>query len=390
MNRTSKTLAAGLLGAATLAAAPEAAAQAAAPAREPITIGWVPPDITGVFRTATEYFERAARHATEAGLPTQIVTRAPAAHTAFADQLTIVEDLIQRRVSVIAISPTEVEVVRPALRRANERGIPVVVVNLLEPIRDVRVAAYVGFDNGQAAMVSAFAVADYFGGPGVLGTGRRVEPQDGFVDLAFYQNLYRDLPAEERAQIRARGAIIEGIAGGFFSTARNNGFRSVIQQFPGIQLAGQPCAADWNRARATRCTEDLMQTNATNLDFIWASSNEMGIGAMLAADSAGRLARAEDPVTPGDRSIAIFSNGVTPESTARIAEGRIISETTHGFVDWGWHGGAIAVRVACGLEVPQVFDIRPRIAFRGNSTDFFPNPRLPDINWAEIRQNCRR
>ena len=35
---------------------------AAAPGRwqEPIVIGWTPPDITGVFKTATDFFEKAA------------------------------------------------------------------------------------------------------------------------------------------------------------------------------------------------------------------------------------------------------------------------------------------------------------------------------------------
>ena len=33
-----------------------------------ITIGWTPPDITGVFQTATDYFEQAAEGAAEAGI----------------------------------------------------------------------------------------------------------------------------------------------------------------------------------------------------------------------------------------------------------------------------------------------------------------------------------
>jgi ribose transport system substrate-binding protein len=390
MTRLSKGFAVWLLGAAGLAvAAPEAAARGAPTAQNPIVIGWAPPDITGVYRTATEYFEASVRAANEAGIPTQLLTRTTATHTAFADQVAILEDMILRRVDVIAVAPTEVEAVRAVLRRANERDIPVMVVNLLEPIRDVR-ASYIGFDNQQAAMVTAYAIADYFGGPGVLGTGRHVAPQDGYIDLAFYRSLYDNLPAEERAAIRARGAIIEGIAGGFFSTMRLKGFDSVIRQFPGIEILGHPCAADWNRARAIACTEDMMRVHATNLDFIWGNSSEHGIGAMLAVEAAGRLARAEEAPSPGDRSIAIFSNGVTPESTARIAEGRMLAETTHGFVDWGWHGGALAVRMACRLEVPQIYDIRPRIAFRGNASDFFPSPRLPYLNWAQIRQDCRR
>ena len=32
-------------------------------AAEKITIGWAPPDITGVFKTATDYFEKSAEDA---------------------------------------------------------------------------------------------------------------------------------------------------------------------------------------------------------------------------------------------------------------------------------------------------------------------------------------
>ena len=52
-----------------------------------ITIGWTPPDITGVFKTATDYFERAAKDAKKAGFDVEIISRSPATHTAFADQL---------------------------------------------------------------------------------------------------------------------------------------------------------------------------------------------------------------------------------------------------------------------------------------------------------------
>ena len=140
-----------------------------------IVIGWTPPDITGVFKTATDYFERAAADANKAGFNVKVISRSPATHTSFADQLAIIEDFISRNVDVIAISPADTEAVKPAIRNANEAGIPVVMVNLLEPQDDIEVASYIGFDNSEAASVSAYAVLDYFGGPGVLGTGEKVD-----------------------------------------------------------------------------------------------------------------------------------------------------------------------------------------------------------------------
>jgi ribose transport system substrate-binding protein len=347
-----------------------------------VVIGWAPPDITGVFKTATDYFEKAAADATANGIKTTVISRSPATHVAFADQVAIIEDYIQRKVNVIAVSPAEVEVVKPAIAKANAAGIPVIVVNLLEPIEGIEVASYIGFDNADAASISAYAVLDYFGGPGVLGEGTKatVKPED-YLDLAWWENLYKDV---DKNSIKARGAIIEGVAGGFFSAARLQGFHEVIDQYPGVEIVGSPCAADWNREKGVRCTEDILQANPSNLDFIWAASNEMGLGAMLASESAGRLETVGNLKT-GDNTVAVFTNDVTPESTDRIREGKLIAETHHGFPEWGWFGTEFGVTLACGGEVPDVYDIRPRTVYQGNADQFYPNPVLPEIDWDAIK-----
>lgn len=372
-------------------APPAEAPPAEAPAwQEPIVIGWTPPDITGVFQTATDFFNLAAEDANANGFDVEVIAQSPATHIAFADQVAIIEDYIQRGVDVIAISPIEVEVIKPAVQEANELGIPVIIVNLLEPIEGLDIASYIGFDNTVGAEVTAYSVLDYFGGPGVLGTGEMVEvTQDQYLDIDFWRDLYADLSDEEAAAIQARGAIIEGVAGGFFSQARLNGFHNVVDQFAGMEIVGNPCAADWNREKGINCTESFLQANPTNLDFIWAASNEMGIGASLASAAAGRLELATDGPTLGDESVAIFTNDVTPESVDMIAEGRIVAETTHGFADWGWYGTYFAVRLACGMDVPETFDIRPRTAYIENARLFYPEPALPVLDWQEVKDNCQ-
>lgn len=340
-----------------------------------IVIGWTPPDITGVFRTATHYFEVGAFDAVLNGITVSIIYRAPASHIAFGDQVAIIEDFITMGVDVIAISPIEVEVIIPAIRKANEAGIPVIIVNLLEPIAGVEVVSYIGFDNFECAEVSAYTVLDYFGGPGVLGTGRKVTVKPGeYLDLKWWRDLYATVTPEEKAAIKATGAIIEGVAGGFFSTARVNGFHSVIDEYPGIKIAGT-LPADWNREKGIKAAEDFLTANPKGtLDFMWAASNEMGMGAMLAAEAAGR-----------QDEVAIFTNDVTPESVMLVAEGRMVAETTHGFADWGWYGVEYAVRAALGLDVPPIFDIRPRTMYQKNAHEFFPDPKLEPIDWKAIK-----
>jgi ribose transport system substrate-binding protein len=354
-----------------------------------IVIGWTPPDITGVFQTATDFFEMAAAQAGEHGIEVEVISRSPATHVDFADQLAIVEDYITRGVDVIAISPADTEAIKPAIQQANEAGIPVIMVNLLEEQADIEIASYIGFDNTEAAMVSGYAVLDYFGGPGVLGAGEQVDVEpDQYLDLEWWQGVYDGVDLSE---IAARGVIIEGIAGTFFSQTRLDGFNEVVGMADNVEILAEPIAADWNRELGIAAAEDfLSRFGADELDFIWAASNEMGIGAMLTAEREARLNASGGTTPPEEGLVSIFTNDVTPESTEYIREGRLIAETHHGFPEWGWFGTEYAVRLACGLEVPQSQDIRPRTVWQENADLFYPEPQLPEIDWDGIAADCQR
>jgi ribose transport system substrate-binding protein len=355
--------------------------------REEIVIGWTPPDITGVFKTATDFFEQAAEDANKEGFNVRIESRSPETHTAFADQLEIIENFVSTNVDVIAVSPADTEAIKPAIQRANEAGIPVIMVNLLEPQDDIEVASYIGFDNSEAASVSAYSVLDYYGGPGVLGAGEKVDvPQDQYLDLEWWEKMYQNADA---SQIQASGVIIEGIAGTFFSQERLDGFNQVMDQYDGIEILGEPIAADWNREKGVQAAEDfLARYSPQEMDFMWAASNEMGLGAMATAERRGVLDDSGGETPPEEGKVAIFTNDVTPESTDAIREGKIIAETHHGFPEWGWFGTKFGVQLACGQNVPKTYDIRPRTVWQGNADLFYPTPDLPEINWQQIKNDC--
>jgi ribose transport system substrate-binding protein len=356
-------------------------------AGQQIVIGWTPPDITGVFKTATDFFEKAAAEANKAGFDVKVESRSPATHTAFADQLGIVEDFISRKVDVIVISPADTEAIKPAIRNANEAKIPVIMVNLLEEQRDVEIASYIGFDNADAASVSAYSVLDYYGGPGVLGTGPKVDVKpDEYLDLKWWQGVYQN--ADKQAP-KAGGAIIEGIAGTFFSQERLDGFRTVIDQYPGIRVLGRPIAADWNREKGIKAAESfLSRYPPQQLNFIWAASNEMGLGTMITAERRRLLDASGGDTPPAPGRLAVFTNDVTPESVDAIKAGKIVAETHHGFAEWGWFGAQFAVQIACGQGVPAKYDIRPRTVWKGNADQFYPNIKLPAIDWQKIKNDC--
>src|SRR5215216_817766 len=355
--------------------------------QEEITIGWTPPDITGVFKTATNFFEKGAEDANTAGFNVKVESRSPATHTAFADQLEIIENYISQQVDVIAVSPADTEAIKPAIQRANEADIPVIMVNLLEPQDDIEVASYIGFDNSEAASVSAYSVLDYFGGPGVLGSGPKVEVSpDQFLDLEWWEQTYADADKETP---KASGTVIEGIAGTFFSEERLEGFDKVVSQYPNIKILGKPIAADWNREKGVKAAENfLSRYSPSQMNFIWAASNEMGLGAINAAERKGALDDSGGETPPAKGKVAIFTNDVTPESADAIRDGKLIAETHHGFPEWGWFGTEFAVRLACGQQVPKTEDIRPRTVWQGNADQFYPEPKLPPIDWKKIKADC--
>jgi ribose transport system substrate-binding protein len=354
-----------------------------------IVIGWSPPDVTGVFQTATQYFEQAAEEAGKAGIEVEVETRSPASHTDYGDQVAIIEDFVTRDVDVIAISPTDTETIKPAIRQANEAGIPVIYVNLLEEQSDVEVASYIGFDNTVAAKVSGYAMLDYFGGPGVLGAGPKAElPDNGMLDIEWWEQTY---DGADLAGVTADGVIIEGISGTLFSRNRVDGFTEVADTASGVEVVAEPIAADWNREKGTSAAETFLgRFGAGELNFIYAASNEMALGAVAVAQQRDRLDSSGGTTPPAADKVAIFTNDVTPESADAIRDGSIVAETTHGFAEWGWYGTEFGVRLACGLDVPELQDIRPRTVYADNVDEFYPDPQLPEIDWESIAAECER
>jgi len=350
-----------------------------------LTVGWVPANTTGVFNTATSYFEKAVDGANENGFDIKLLTQAPTGGEANSSGFQqIIENMIAQQVDVIVVSPGDSQAIKPSVRAANEAGIPIVYVNLLEDPDDVDVSAFVGFDNVDAGKISGYSVLDYFGGPGVLGDGEKVEvgPED-YLDLAFWEDLYDGVDV---SGLVGTGAIIEGVKGTIYSNQRLEGFNEVVSGASGIRIE-TTLAGDWDRQKGADAAAAII-TRYENLDFIWTASNEMALGAINILADADRLEVNSDGASHTPGLTALFTNDNTEESNEAIRAGKIIAETSHGFADWGWVGTEVAVKLACGVETERFNDTRPRTVFLTNVDQFYPNPSLPDIDWAGIAESC--
>lgn len=342
-----------------------------------IKVGWAPPNITGVFETAENNMNKAIEDAKKHGINIELTTVASPDETQYENQVKAIENLVQSDMDVIICSPGSLEAVQASLEDATKQGIPVILVNTGEDVLadNPWVSSIIGFDNVDGGAVSGYALLDQLGGPGVVAPGDTVEVEEAtYLDRSWWEDVYKDF---DYSTISGKIAIIEGIAGSYYSNARLEGFHSVVDQCPNLEVV-TTLAGDWDREKGTKAAENILQAN-DELDAIWTASNEMGIGAAIVTGNIGRT------------DVLISTNDGTPESVDMIRNGQIVTETWHGFPEWGWYGIQFATQLALGQgdDVPQFFDIRPRTEYKDNADMFYPDTKLEEIPWDDILANAK-
>lgn len=303
-----------------------------------ITIGYVPPQTILVWNVAEQYMQKAAEQGRQYGFDIEVITQAPVVDTEFSDQGRIIDDFISRGVDVLVIGPIDIPPLIAPIQRANEAGIPVIVLNMLDgfPPEDCDVLAYVGMSNYEAGLLAGQWAAQTLGGAGNV-------------------------------------AIIQGIVGSIYEEQRTQGFMDGIAD-TSIEVVAQG-PGDWARDKSRSVAEDFI-TAHPDLNLIFAESAEMGLGAMAAVDSAGL-----------SEQIIVQTQDGTTESIQTVAEGGLDADLWHGFPTWGYRSVELAVMATVGMEVPQQVDIGLRVIDQANIDLFYPDPTeevLGPIDWDGI------
>ncbi|ETX29399.1 sugar ABC transporter substrate-binding protein [Roseivivax isoporae] len=173
-----------------------------------------------------------------------------------ARQIAQVEDLIQQQVDAIIIWPTNGEAVIPAVRKASQAGIPVIVTNSN--------IAEQGFD-----FVASFS------GPDNITQGARA--------AEIMCDRFKALGIETEAEI----VQISGQPGYTTAIERAKGFEDRLPEVcPEVTLLEtQP--GDWNREKSQQVMEAFL-VKYDSIDGVYAGDDNMGVGALNAAKAAGR------------------------------------------------------------------------------------------------------
>ncbi len=107
-------------------------------------------------------------------------------------------------------------------------------------------------------------------------------------------------------------AELLGLAGDNNTRNRSNGFHSVVDRYPGLQMVAQQ-NADFDRTKALDVMETILQRNP-DIDAVFCANDAMAMGAYQALDAAGK---ADD--------VKVFGFDGATDVVELIAEGKIMA-----------------------------------------------------------------
>jgi ribose transport system substrate-binding protein len=222
-------------------------------AQEQHRVAVIPPALVSPFHVAL--MEGAVAQAQAYGW--EIITQAPERETDFEAQVTIVEQVLQQGVDVISINAINADAVVAGVRAANEAHVPVLMHNMITPIAQGDVVEYIGYDQWGGAE----QMAEYTCGL-----------------LAAQQGV-------DEADARGKVFILTGISG-IHAHRRTGGFKyGLAQHCPHVKIVGEQ-TAEWEREKALQVASTALQQHP-DIDVFFGNSDEMAIGAALAAQQLG-------------------------------------------------------------------------------------------------------
>ena len=187
-----------------------------------------------------------------------------------ARQIASVEDLIQKKVAVILLNPTDSDAVANVVKEAQAAGIKV--ISLDRAVNGAEVAAHIASDNVAGGRMAAEFLIKKIGGKGNI------------VEL-------------------------EGIPGSSAARERGAGFESGLKSTADVKLVtAQP--ADFDRAKGLTVMENVLQRNR-DIQGVFAQNDEMALGAVRALEEAGL------------KNVPVVGFDATPDALAAVKAGKL-------------------------------------------------------------------
>lgn len=232
-------------------------------------------------------------------------------------QVSILEDQIQRGARVLVVAPAGSAQVVPVLQSAVDRGIPVVLVDTDAPLPGK--SSYVGTDNRAGGRLAAQHIIEQ------VGTGKV--------------------------------ALIHGVPGNQSQDDRAAGFSEAIAAAGGIQVvARQP--ANSERSLGLTVMENVL-TAHPDIRGVFATNDQMALGAIEAI-----AARRQS--TP----IVVVGFDATAEAVQAITEGRMSASIAQRPSEMGRRGVEAALAVLEGRPVESRIDTGTELVTAANAAGY--------------------
>ncbi|WP_219838081.1 ribose ABC transporter substrate-binding protein RbsB [Paenibacillus sp. R14(2021)] len=217
-----------------------------------------------------------------------------------AKQISGIEDLISKKVSVILINPTDSDAVVSAVQSANDAGIPVITVD--RAANGGTVVTHIASDNVKGGELAGEYILKELGGKGNI------------VEL-------------------------QGQAGTSAARDRGDGFHKAVDGKSGVKVvASQP--ADFNRAKGLSVMENILQGNS-DVQAVFAHNDEMALGALQALDAAGK------------KNVIVVGFDATDDAVAAVNAGKMAATVAQKPELIGKQAIETAVKVSKGENVEK-------------------------------------
>ena len=255
----------------------------------------------------------------------------PNEETDIEGQIRIIESQISAGVDALAVAPSQADQVQPTLEKAVAAGIPVILVDT-DLANFSKKSAFVGTDNKLGGQLGGEFIAK------ALKAGDEV-------------------------------AIIRGAAGDPVHNLREQGAKEAMEKAGLKVIAIQP--ADSDRAKGQTVAENLLTANP-NLKGIFATNDEMALGAANAAKSAGK-------------TLVIVGFDATNDALKAIEDGSMSGSVAQFPTKIGELGTLTAAKVARGEKVDAFVNTGVEVVSKDNLDKFMKPAAGGESEAAEHR-----
>jgi ribose transport system substrate-binding protein len=249
-------------------------------------------------------------------LGVDLVVLAPPEESDVQSQISQVEDQLAKNIDALAIAPTDPNALAPIVDKAKAAGVGVVFIDT-KGINDG--VTFIGTNNEAGAALAADFIC------------KNIEKGS---DVAILQGIITPSTGQARADGSKKGLTDCGM--------------NVVAEQP----------ADWDTAKAQTAMENIITGNP-NLKAVFASNDNMALGAVQALKTAGILDK-----------VMVVGFDANPNAAESILAGEMTATIAQNPMNMGRFGVENALKVKKGETIDAVIDTGTVLVTKENAADF--------------------